>query len=173
MVVTRDYQRSSLAAPSLLREALLLGVIGAAAVAVWFLAVDVARDQLWFTPAALGSALFLGARGIGEVQVSALIIGGYTLVHVTAFILVALLVVMLIRSIDYHPPAILGAVLLLVTMETFMIGLLAIMASWLLDALSLWTVLIANLLAGAAMGLYLWQRYGLQDRLRSDLEERQ
>jgi hypothetical protein len=87
--------------------------------------------------------------------------------------LVALLVVMLVRSIAYHPPAILGAILLLVTVETFMIGVMAILASWLLDALSLWTVLIANLLAAASMGLFLWQRYTLQRRLPSDLEERQ
>jgi hypothetical protein len=172
MVMTADHTRST-TAPALLRDALLLGLLGAGIVALWFLAVDVARDQVWFTPAALGSALFLGARGVGEVQVSALTVGGYTVVHVLAFMLVALLVVMLVRSIAYHPPAILGAILLLVTVETFMIGVMAILASWLLDALSLWTVLIANLLAAASMGLFLWQRYTLQRRLPSDLEERQ
>jgi hypothetical protein len=174
VAVPGDFGSREELAPPLLREAILTGLVGAVAVALWFLALDLVRGHLLFTPAALGSALFLGARGVDQVEVSALTVLGYTLVHVTAFVAVALLLMLLVRGVAYHPPAILGAALLLVTMEAFFIGILAIMASWLLDALSLWTVLVANLLAAAAMGLFIWIRNpAVQHGLQADLEERQ
>jgi hypothetical protein len=174
MMATRDLAATGAAPPPLIREAVLSGLVGAAVVALCFLVLDVAKGQLLFTPAALGSALFLGARGIAEVQITPLTVLGYTIVHVAAFVLIALLLVALIRSVAHHPPAILGAALLLITMEVFAIGMLAILASWLLDALSIWTVLIANVLAGTAMGVFLWTRNPLlQAGLRADLEERQ
>jgi len=169
-----DLHPSTDASPPLLREAMLVGLAGAVVVALWFLALDLSHGRPLFTPAALGSALFLGARGVHEVDVNALTVLGYTAVHLVAFMAVALLAVILIRGIAYHPPAIIGAALLLVTMEAFFIGALAALASWLLDALSLWTVLVANVLAAAAMGLVLWLRNpALHGGLQSDLEERQ
>lgn len=174
MAVRGDLGSRTELAPPLLREAVLTGTVGAVMVALWFLALDLVRGQILFTPAALGSALFFGARGVEQVEVSALTVLGYTVVHVTAFVAVALLLNLLVRGVAYHPPAILGAALLLVTMEAFFIGILAILASWLLDALSLWTVLVANLLAAAAMGLFIWNRNpAVQHGLQADLEERQ
>jgi len=174
MAATGDFGIRDAAAPPLVREAVLAGLVGAVVVAIWFLALDLFQGRPLFTPAALGSALFLGARGMGEVEVSALTVLGYTIVHTAAFIAVALLLGVLVRGVAYHPPALLGAALLLVTMETFMIGALAILASWLLDALSLWTVLVANVLAVISMGLVLWYRNpAIRAGLRADLEEGQ
>jgi hypothetical protein len=52
----------------IVREAVVAGLLGAAAVAIWFLLLDLLRGQPFFTPAALGSALFDGARGVAEVD---------------------------------------------------------------------------------------------------------
>ena len=46
--------------------------------------------------------------------------------------------------------ALLGLVLLFVTFEVLFFGLIAIMASWLLDSLKWWTILVANLIADIA-----------------------
>ena len=43
-----------------LHEGFIAGLIGAAAVALWFLVVDVIAGRPFFTPAMLGSAVFWG-----------------------------------------------------------------------------------------------------------------
>ena len=45
---------------SLFEDGILTGMIGAAVVAIWFLILDTARGQMFFTPSLLGSVIFLG-----------------------------------------------------------------------------------------------------------------
>lgn len=159
---------------SALREALIAGLIGAGVVALWFLVVDIMKDQIWFTPAALGSAVFLGARGVDEVQIAPAMILGYTLLHIVLFFGLAWIAVQLMRSAEHEPRAWLGIVLLFVVTEVFVLGLLAIVANWLLEALSMWTVVIANLLAAVGMGLFLWKAHpAMREDLRLNPEEAQ
>src|SRR5690606_30144172 len=132
--------RTVLAEHQTIREGLIAGLIGALAVAAWFLVIDVVRGQLLFTPAALGSALFTGARGVNEVEITAATVIGYTILHFTAFIAAGCLASALATAAEREPPVLLGAVLLFFVLETLFLGLLAIMASWLLDALNWWSV---------------------------------
>ena len=60
------------------RQGLVAGVIGSVAVAAWFLIFDLIKNRLFFTPAALGSALFYNARGVHQVQINLTTVGGYT-----------------------------------------------------------------------------------------------
>ena len=159
-------------AHAVVREGLIAGMIGAVVVALWFLVVDVTSREFWFTPAALGSAVFHGARGVGEVEVTALTVAGYTLLHFGAFLLVGLLAAALATQAERHGVILLAAVLLFVTFETLFLGLTAIAASWLLAALNGWTILGANLIAAVAMGWYLWRAHpGLRTQLGRDVEE--
>lgn len=159
---------------SMLGDVLVTALIGAGIVALWFLAIDALRGRPLFTPAALGSAMLLGARGEAQVEVSALTVLGYTVLHVGAFLAVAWMAVRLFRAREEEPRAVLGAALLFITMEVFVIGVVAILAGWLLDALSLWGLALATLVAAAGMGLYLLRRYpGVRRELHEELEERQ
>lgn len=161
-----------LRAHRVVREGLIAGLIGAVVVALWFLVVDVTSREFWFTPAALGSAVFHGARGVGEVEVTALTVAGYTLIHVGGFVLVGLLAAALATHAERHGVLLLAGVLLFVTFETLFLGLTAIAASWLLAALNGWTILGANLIAAVAMGWYLWRAHpGLRAQLGRDVEE--
>lgn len=144
----------------ILREGLYAGLIGAGAVAAWFLILDLAQGRIFFTPGALGSALFFGARSAEAVQVSAVTVLGYTGLHVTAFLAVGLVAAALVTEAEEWASAvILGAILLFVTFETFFIGLLAIVAQWLLAVLPWWSIAVGNLLAAASMGYYLWREH--------------
>lgn len=156
-----------------LTHGIIVGLIGAAIVALWFLLLDAARGRLLFTPAALGSALFLGAEDTADVRITPGIIALYTVVHVAAFIGLGLFVAALVHAAEREPQLLLGAALLFVTMEVFVIGLIAIMAAWLLDALAWWSIGIANVLAALAMGTYLWRAHPRlrRDLQRQDLEE--
>ena len=164
--------RAALAERQVLREGLVAGLIGAAAVAAWFFLVDLVEGRALYTPAALGSALFMGASGPDEVQTGAAVIFGYTIVHVGAFLITGVVAAALIAEAEKDPPVLLGLALLFVTFEVLMLGVIAIVASWLLETIDWWTILVANLIAAGAMGLYLWRRHPrLQTELGKPLEE--
>ncbi|HEX6134902.1 MAG TPA: hypothetical protein VFZ24_13130 [Longimicrobiales bacterium] len=151
----------------------IAGLLGAVAVALWFLAIDLAFSRPFYTPAALGSALFLRAEGPDTVAMSAAIVAGYTVVHVLAFLAIGLLAAALVHRAETDPPVLLGAVLLFVTMEAFAIGMIAILATWLLDRIGWWTIALANLIAAGVMGYYLWRTHPLlrEGIGRQDLED--
>lgn len=161
-----------LAAHRTIREGIYAGLLGAFAVMLWFLLLDVIYSRAFFTPAALGSALFLGARGIGEVAMNPLTIGGYTATHLFAFMLAGLGASAMVEGARRQPPLLLGTVLFFVTLEVLFIGLMAIVAAWLLDAIQWWTIVVGNLIAAAIMGGYLLHEHPeLRESLSHDLEE--
>lgn len=161
-----------LAEHRVIKEGLCAGLLGAATVAAWFLALDAARGQILFTPAAFGSAILTGARGIAEVEITAATVLGYTAIHLGAFLVLGFLASALAVAAEKNPPIILGFVLLFAVIEALFIGVMAIAANWLLGALTWWTIVVANLVAAAAMGAYLWFEHPiLQDELTHDLEE--
>lgn len=142
------------------REGLIVGLIGAAVVAVWFLAIDLIAGRLFFTPAALGSIVLGGATSAGAVDINAVNVLGYTALHVAAFLGTGLVAAGIVAfAEDRHPYVLLGAVLLFVTFETFFIGLLTVVAQWLLELIPWWSIAVGNLLAAVAMGAYLWRRH--------------
>lgn len=143
----------------IVREGLMAGLVGALAVAVWFFLFDVIRGQPFFTPGALGSALFLGAQDLSEVAVNAGTVLGYTVFHVVAFVVTGMIASAFAVEAERRPPVVLGAVLLFVTFEAFFMGFLAMVAEFLLGALAWWTIAIGNLLATVTMGYYLWVKH--------------
>ena len=53
-----------------LRDGVIAGLIGAAAVALWFLVFDIARGRPLLTPALLGGAVFQGITDPGAIEIS-------------------------------------------------------------------------------------------------------
>ncbi len=141
------------------KEGLIVGLIGAGAVAGWFFFFDLTRGQPLFTPGALGSALFLGASSVDMVQVSFGTVAGYTLVHVLAFLFVGVVASAVAWEAEESPPLILGAILLFVAFEAFFLGLLAVVAEFLLGPIAWWSIAVGNLLAVVSMCVYLWKRH--------------
>lgn len=158
---------TALAEHRVVREGILAGLVGAAAVAAWFLVFDTMRGRPFFTPGALGSAVFYGAATLADVQVNFFTVAGYTVVHVAAFVVTGLVATAIVWEAERTPPLILGAILLFAAFESFFLGLLALVAEWLLGALAWWTIAIGNLLATVGMGYYLWLMHpALRDALR-------
>lgn len=142
---------------SLFTEAFRVGLVGAVAVAVWFLFVDLLAGMPFRTPAALGSAIFLGAGSPEEVVVSFTTVGLYTLVHGVLFVLVGLALVVVLRAADRTPTVLAGFVLLVAVLEALFIGGVAIVAQFLLGMLAWWAILGGNAVAALAMGTILWK----------------
>ena len=164
--------RDVLRAHRTIREGLIAGLLGAFAVMVWFLVIDVINSRSMFTPGALGSALFFGARGMAEIQITAETVLGYTGVHILSFMVVGLIASAMMEGARREPHLLLGMVLLFVVLEVLFLGLIAIVASWLLDAIQWWMIVGGNLVAGVVMGAFLlYEHPEVRENLTHDLEE--
>lgn len=150
------------------REGVVAGLIGAVVVALWFLIFDLMGGRPFFTPAALGSALFLGASGLDAVSITFVTVAGYTIVHVSAFVVTGFIVSAIAVEAEEAPALVIGAVMLFVAFEAFFMGLLAMVAEFLLGALAWWTIAVGNVLAAVTMGWYIWMKH---PKLRAALAE--
>jgi hypothetical protein len=150
------------------KQAIVVGLIGAVTVAAWFFVVDLFLRRPLFTPAALGSALFLGVRELGAVEVTPAVVLGYTFVHVAAFWVLGFVVVAIVRRARKTPPLVLGALLIFVVFQALFMGLVAIAAEFLLGALAWWALAVGNLLAALTMGYYIWEKDPALQRAMQD-----
>lgn len=137
-----------------IREGILAGLIGAGAVAIWFLLFDIARGRPFETPALLGAAVFQGLRTIQELQITAGLVLGYTILHGLAFVVFGILCAILIAAADREPALAWAIVLLFACFEVFFLALGAIFAQSVMSGLVWWAILVGNLLASAGMLAY-------------------
>src|SRR3989442_10702351 len=88
----------------ILREGFIAGLIGAGAVALWFLIVDTVAGRPFFTPAMLGSAVFWGLHDPSLVVIEYSRIIGYTMIHVNAFLIDGTVSAVLAAEVEVAPP---------------------------------------------------------------------
>jgi hypothetical protein len=138
----------------LVARGLVTGLIGAGVVAAWFLVLDVARGQPFYTPAALGAALLLGATSQADVQVTLPIVAAYTILHLAAFAAIGIVLEWAAERVERAPAVLRGAVLAFVLVEALFIGIVGALSQWVLGALGYWAVAIGNVLALASMGMW-------------------
>ncbi len=139
----------------LVARGLATGIIGAGAVAVWFLVLDAARGQPFFTPAALGAALLLGATSQIDVQVTLPIVAAYTMLHVAAFIGIGVAVEWASERVERAPAVLRAALLAFVLLEALFIGVVGALSQWVLGAVGYWAVAVGNVLALASMSMWI------------------
>lgn len=95
---------------SLLAEGVITGAIGATAVALWFLVVDMVEGRPLYTPELLGQAFFsLFGPPAGETPLQFVI--AYTIVHYLAFAIVGTLLALVVRRADEDPHVLAGLVI--------------------------------------------------------------
>ena len=146
------------------REGLTAGVLGATAVAVWFLILDTVAGRPFATPAMLGSSLatLFGAPGTGSATVHVL---GYTLFHYAAFILVGLIVAAVVNNAENEPSLLIGFLILFIAFEIGWYGWTALLARpESFGQLAWYQVMVANLIAAATMGVYMYRRHATLPR---------
>ena len=139
----------------LVARGLVTGLVGAGAVAVWFLVLDVARGQPFFTPAALGAALLLGATSQADVSVTLPIVTAYTVLHLAAFAGIGIAVEWAAERVERAPAVLRAATLAFVLLEALFIGVVGALSQWVLGALGYWAVAVGNVLALAAMSMWM------------------
>ena len=142
------------------REGLIAGMLGATAIAIWFLIVDVMSGRPFFTPIELGRALLsvLGTRPVQDSNTVYVVV--YTLFHFAAFIATGIVAVAVIEFARSEPTVLAGAVILFVVFELAFNGFVALLRETTnLGNLSWTQVLVGNLIAALVMGTYLWRAH--------------
>ena len=139
------------------REGIVAGLLGAAAVAVWFLLYDLAAGMPLRTPALLGAAVFHGLRDPNALVVTLPLVLQYTVLHGAAFIGFGCAAAGLLALADREPRLLFGFVMLFCCFEVFVLAMMATLAEWLFETLAWWTILTGNLLAALVM---LWFFFG-------------
>lgn len=141
----------------IVRDGVVSGIIGATAVALWFLIADVLFRTAFFTPIALGRAL-ITLLGTGPAPGPVELVLIYTIVHYLTFIAVGLLASLIVHLAESEPSVLAGALILFVAIEIGFYGWSAVLAhSSAFGTVSWVEVTIGNLIAAASMGTYLWR----------------
>jgi hypothetical protein len=144
------------------REGVVAGLIGAAAVALLILVFDLANGVPFQTPSILGSLIFRGVRDPYAVTVTASAVLGYTVVHGVAFVVVGLIAAFLVAGAEREPAMVLALLIFFAAFEVFFLAVIAFLALPILGVLAWWEILAGNLVASISMLYYFYRRH---DRL--------
>jgi len=147
------------------KRGIVAGLIGAVVVAVWFFVLDAVAGRPFQTPAALGSSLLFAKS---TIEMSARVIIAYCVFHFVAFMLAGLLFVWITERLERRPSFMLFALLFLILGEALALANFATYAQWGLGSLGVWSVTIANVLAIAVMGWYIWATHPRLRRLADE-----
>jgi hypothetical protein len=131
------------------KRTMVEGVIGrtlsALTVALWFLCLDVLTGQPFRTPALLGATVFDGLRDPGALHITPRLVLAYTVLHWLAFITFGLVLAGLLAAADQDPGLLFVVCMLLCRFEVFALGLISILAEWLFEVLTWWSLILGNL----------------------------
>ena len=145
---------------NLVREGVIAGFIGATALALWFLIVDVVTGEAFRTPRVLGYALFSVLGGATSEDSWMLHVAGYTVFHYLVFILLGILTVKLVHIAEEAPHVLAGVTILFVIIHIGSYGLsTGLAASDFFGGTAWYLVLAGNLIAAIGMGLYVWRSH--------------
>lgn len=156
---------------NLLKEGIVAGALGATAVAVWFFIVDVIAGQPLFTPDVLGRGLLRILGQPSPSDTTFMHVAIYTVFHYVAFAVVGVIVVAVVHQGQRTPGILAGLLMLVVALQIGALGITEMFTESPLGQLAWYQVFIANLLAAAAMGWWVWKRHpGVGSGLRAALE---
>jgi hypothetical protein len=141
----------------MVREGVSAGLIGATAIALWFAVLDALNAGLLATPIMLGSSLAtLFQPGAAPGSAAAFVL--YTLFHYALFIGIGLVFSWVISMAEKAPSALIGFFVLFVAFEVGWVGWTTVLAQG-FGELTWYQVFIANLIASAAMGFYMYRQH--------------
>lgn len=152
---SRTQERSQ----GVLEDGILTGIVGAAVVALWFLILDTARGQMFFTPALIGSVIFLGQSPDQAVSINPYIILAYTGLHGVLFLIAGLIVARMFALFEHNPQFGIVILLLFVLFEAVLFSAAAAVFPYLIGTLGAVAVGGGNLFAAIAMFAFLIRRH--------------
>jgi hypothetical protein len=144
---------------SVMSEGIDVGVIGALAVAIWFLILDTIAGHPFLTPSLLGQVVLFGdsSPDTSRVVFGAILV--YTAFHFAIFALVGMGLVALVHWGERESAVRYAILPVFLVFEVLFYGLLEVFSERTNELFPFWAVLVANTLAAVCMGAYLWVRH--------------
>ncbi len=141
-------------------EGLVTGLIGYVTVAGLFALLNlVAGEGVFYTPALLGSALFFGAGGGGDVVAGPAPVIAYNGVHILVSLGIGLGAAWLVFQAEKNRPLWYAVFFVFLAGFIYSVALMGVFAAEVFRLLSWQRILLANLAAGLTAGGYLWWRH--------------
>src|SRR5262245_5050257 len=143
-------------------EGLAAGLVGAATIALWFFVIDLINGRPLYTPAVLGNIIFRGVtdpNALSHPDTSFETIVAFTWFHGLVFCAVGWIAVWLIHKAEISPDFGYGIWLFMTIVLSGLIVLFMLFAEPVLHTITVPSILIGNLLALAAMGVFFWLRH--------------
>ncbi len=144
------------------RDGIIAGLLGAAAVALWFLVFDASRGRLFETPGLLAAVLFHGASGSELPVITWPLVVQYSVAHAIAFTLFGIAAAALIAAAEREAGLVIALFIFFGGFEVFSIALVMFHGPTLMANISWWSLLVGNLLAsGAMLGYFFFGHHAL------------
>jgi hypothetical protein len=150
----------------ILGDGTMAGVIGASAIALFFLLIDTARREPLFTPSVMASALLRGEAPTSGAGVDLSMVAAYSVLHGAAFVAVGVLAAWATAMRHASVATFTLALALFATLELgFLVTCIAVDRS-LLDVVGVAPATVGNLLAAIGMAAYLhrWPHDSIEER---------
>lgn len=139
------------------REGVSAGLIGATAIAAWFAIIDLVSGNTFGTPIMLGSSLATLFQGISQPSAPAAFLL-YTVFHYALFLCVGLLFASVAARAERAPAALIGFIGLFVAFQVGWIGWTSVLSQS-YGKIAWYQVFVANVIASAAMGYYMYRQH--------------
>jgi hypothetical protein len=137
----------------------IAGIIGASAVALWFLLIDTIAGRPLHTPSLLGAMVLrlFNPEITGPVGVNLGHVAFYTVLHYAVFIGLGVLVFAIVRLSKRVPGVLALALMLFLAVEVAFTGFVAALQFTGLGTLAWTHIAVGNLIAAISMGWYVWR----------------
>lgn len=144
----------------IVENGVLAGMLGATAVALWYLIVDsIGRGLPLYTPSLLGSIAFGGLDPSEVTGVNGAAVFAYTGLHGVLFLLAGTLLAWMFSQFERNPQIGLILFLLFLMFEAILWGVGVSIIPALAGVVGAWTILVANLASALVMFAFLLRRH--------------
>lgn len=150
----------------ILGDGTMAGVIGASAIALFFLLVDTARREALYTPSVMASALLRGVPPSSATEVDLSMVAAYSVLHGTAFVGIGILAAWATALRRASVATFTLAIALFAVLELGFLFTCTTLEPALLEAVGVAPATVGNLLAAIGMAAYLhrWPHDSIEER---------
>ena len=147
-------------------DGMMAGVIGASAIALFFLLVDTVRREALFTPSVMASALLRGTAPSDAEGVDLSMVAAYSVIHGAAFVAVGIVAAWVTALRRSSVATFTLAIALFGTLELGFLFTCVAIEPGLLEAVGVAPATIGNLLSAIGMATYLhrWPHDSIEER---------
>ena len=157
----RAEARPHIGVAEIVGDGVFAGLIGASAVALWFLVVDAALREPLFTPSLVASALLRGVAASPDHHVDLTMVAAFTALHSLAFIAFGVVASWVVDQFEHTPDLPLISIGVFLGLEAGFVTATKLLVPDVAVVIGHGFIVAGNVFAAVGMGFYLrdWQRH--------------